>query len=509
MSLSKFKANVIINNIKIKCLFEFANHFLKIGLIDKKNENKSEFELIKALFISMNYSKTYEFFINYSFIINTKSQIESIILEINNPVVSNIVYLKLIDLEGFGILFKKKVDINQIMLEIKNKIKDEKKYLIYGFNNMILALRDFLDKGKKIKKLENIRQQAYKFGKKYYESAAITFKKNAKIAKNINDNALLLKLKTLEQSLSQQAKMKKNISYTSFESLVGEFNIRTSYFIEETIILFLKIICMGKNSFDDINFNKFNLNQIFESNNEINENKKEKEIIINKKNAIQNNKSFTSGINNNTISNKKEDAFNKIYIKNNNINNNQIDDNSTEGTSKKKKFQKKIYISQDDTKIPTPKFKQFNYNLNNNPALDNFSKNYYNNLNNDKIQISINPLENINNMTKSFSNKTIFTLNSINKEIEELCNVHSLLTPDNIFNLFCNAAEIIHRKFFQLTINNYLGNIFYLEEDKEGNIKIEDMYNYFMYIRELKLMLFNNDNKHYFLNNIFIEDMMI
>ena len=90
-----------------------------------------------------------------------------------------------------------------------------------------------------------------------------------------------------------------------------------------------------------------------------------------------------------------------------------------------------------------------------------------------------------------------------------MCNVHSLLTPDNIFNIFCNAAEIIHRKFFQITMNNYLGNIFYLEEDKEGNIKIEDLYNYFLYIRALKLMLFNSDKKKYFLSNLLIEDMMI
>ena len=192
--------------------------------------------------------------------------------------------------------------------------------------------------------------------------------------------------------------------------------------------------------------------------------------------------------------------------KKNNIN--QIDDVSTEGTSKKKKASKKIYINQNEPKVQTPKFKQFNYKIQNNPSLDNFTKNYYNNLNN-KITISINPLENINNIAKNIVNKKISTLNGLSKEIEELCNVHSLVVPDNIFNLFCNAAEIIHRKFFQITINNYLGNIFYLEEDKEGNIKIEDLYNYFMYIRALKLMLFNSDKKEYFMNNILNKDIMI
>ena len=500
---SKFKANVKINNIKINCLFEITNHFLKICITDKTNEMQSQFELIKALFISLNYSKTYEIFINYAFINNIKTLKENnnncVLIEINNPIARNIYILILNDIEGISFLFKKKIDLNQIVTQIKKKMKEEIKYLIYGFNNMIFALRDFIEKSKKIKILENIRQESYKYGKRYYENAAINFKKNTKIAKNINDNILLLKLKTLEQTLSKQAKMKKNISYTSFESLIGEINIRTTYFIEETIILFLKIICIGVNSFDDINFNKFNLNQIFVNNNsDINKNKK----IENK-----NNKSFTSGIKNKTnIISEEDDVFNKINKNKNTIS----DDVSTEGTSKKKNIKKKIYISQDDTKIQTPKFKQFNYNSNNNQNLNNFSKNYYNNLNNNnKIQISINPLDNINNITQNLVNKKIISLNDINKEIEELCNIHSLLIPDNIFNIFCNASEIIYRKFFQLTIYNYLGNIFYLEEDKEGNIKIEDLYKYFLYIRELKLLLFNSDKKDYFKKNILIENIMI
>ena len=479
MSFLKFKANIIFNNIKIKCLLEMTNHFLKIAIIDKKADIKTEFELIKTLFISMNYSKSYEFFINFVFFQNIKSQSESISIEINNPVSNNIIFLTLINLESVNLLFKKKLDINQIIFQLKKKIKEEKKYLIYSFNNMIFALRDFIDKSKKIKILENIKQQAYKFGKNYYESSALAFKKKAKIAKNINDNILLTKLKTMEQSLSQQEKMKKNISYTSFESLIGEFNMRTSYFIEETIVLFLKIICIGINSFDDINFNKFNLNQIFEE-----ENKNQKSSV--KKQFDKNNKSFTGNFKNNKLFNEEEDVFNRINNKNNNF---QLEDSSTEGTSKKKNYKKKIYISQDDTRIPTPKFKQFNYKINKNQAMDNFSQNYYNNLSN-KIQISINPFENINNITKNTINKKTITLNNIKKEIEELCTIHSLLTPDNIFNLFCNASEIIHRKFFQITMNNYLGNIFYLEEDKEGNIKIEDLYNYFLYLRALKLMLF-------------------
>ena len=112
MSLSKFKANVIINNIKVKCLFEITTHFLKIGIVDNKIKTQPEFELIKALFISMNYTKTFEYFINYVFINYIKSDFENILLEINNPIVGNIVSLRLNDLEGISFLFKKKIDTN-------------------------------------------------------------------------------------------------------------------------------------------------------------------------------------------------------------------------------------------------------------------------------------------------------------------------------------------------------------------------------------------------------------
>ena len=127
---TKFKANIIINNIKIKCLFELTNHFLKIGIIENKNIIKSEFEFIKALFISMNHSKTFEFFVNYAFINNIKSQEKKLIIEINNPVAGNIFSLLLIDLEGISILFKKKLDINQIITQIKKKLKEEIKFLM-------------------------------------------------------------------------------------------------------------------------------------------------------------------------------------------------------------------------------------------------------------------------------------------------------------------------------------------------------------------------------------------
>ena len=453
---TKFKANLILKSFKdtpkIHCIAELTNHFLKISIIEKITIVQSE--LVKGLFTPMNHSKLNDYFINYSFInnITTSSELKNdISLEITNPVISNTFTIILIDFEATSFLFKKKINISQIISQIKKKIKEEIKFLLYGFNNMIFALRDYLERVKKFKILEGIKEQAYKYGKKYYEDSALTFKKNTKIIRNINDVVLVTKLKEIEMNLPQQEKIKKNICYTSFESLLGEFNVRCTYFIEETIIVFLKIMCIGVNSFDDIHFNKFNLNEIFE-NHEENQN-------INKYISKKNN-SFTNGTNKKIKSN---DLFEKI---NNNINTNisnenkivnKTEDASTEGTSKKKKKDK--IISQDDTKIQTPKFKQFNYQVNN-PNLKTFSKNYYNNGLSSNSKIIINPLENIMNITQMIINKKITSLNGLNKEIEELCQIHSLVIPNDIFNLFCNASEIIHRKFFQLTINNYLGTIY-------------------------------------------------
>ena len=499
---TKFKSKIAITSIKdtskIKSIIEISNHFIKISINDKISNVESE--LIKGLFNPMNHTKQNDYYINYTFINNITTPTEqknSISLEISNPVSSNTFIILLSDFESLSFLFKKKLNISQIIVKIKKKIKEELKFLLYGFNNMIYSLRDYLERIKKVKILEPIRKQAYKFGKKYYEESALTFKKNTKIMRNIDDVVLVTKLKEIEMSLPQQEKIKKNISYTSFESLLGEFNVRTTYFIEETIIVFLKIMCIGINSFDDIHFNKFNLNQIFEDHEEnINMNNN-----INKKNN-----SFTSGKNI-----KNDNMFNKLnnnnYISNENKINNKTEDSSTAGTSNKKKNNNNNYISQDDSKIQTPKFKQFNYQ-NNNPGLKSFSKYYYYKGLNSNSEIIINPLENIMNITQIIINKKITSLNGLNKEIEELCQIHSLVTPNDIFNLFCNASEIIHRKFFQLTINNYLGNIFYLEEDKDGLIKIEDLYNYFLYIRALKIMLFNSEKKESVVSKILIEDML-
>ena len=185
---TKFKSNLTLKSFKdfpkIRCIIELTNHFLKLSITDKISNFQTE--LIKGLFSPMNHLKSIEYFINYSFINNIVSSSDlknNISLEIINPVINNTFIILLSDFESISFLFKKKININQIINNIKKKIKEETKFLLYGFNNLIFALRDFLEKEKKFKILENIRAHSYKYGKKYYEGSALTFKKIQKLLK--------------------------------------------------------------------------------------------------------------------------------------------------------------------------------------------------------------------------------------------------------------------------------------------------------------------------------------
>ncbi len=166
--------------------------------------------------------------------------------------------------------------------------------------------------------------------------------------------------------------------------------------------------------------------------------------------------------------------------------------------NKKKKKKKKTNHSKEESIIQTPKFKQMNNNYLNNvylPAIEGENCGFF-----------LNPLENLSNLTNTLINIKFISLKGLRKDIDELCNNHSLFPPNDILNIFCNSAEIIHRNFFYLSIKKYLGEIFFVEEDKLGIIKIEDLYNYFLYIRSLKIMLMQHSKKEKFLSSSIIDN---
>ena len=247
-----------------------------------------------------------------------------------------------------------------------------------------------------------------------------------------------------------------NYNINSFDSLINEFKLRTSVNIEESIILFFKII--------SIDSNKFN---ILKSVNE-----REKKKIGNKINKI--NKYIPSQ--GNISANIPRKSLNLFERKNyhidinkmNNLNNENFSE-STKNTSNKILETNKNNNNANNSLIETPKFC--------------FKKNQIDDSQNDNL-----------------------SLNEVYKLIEECSKQHSFLPPNETFNIFFNTTEIIHRKFFEIFFNELIGKIFKYEKDKDNLIKLDSLYNYFLYLRGLKNILFVEKNRIYFSNVFFMDD---
>ena len=317
--------------------------------------------------------------------------------------------------------------------------------------------------------------------------------------------------------------MKKNLVCANFDSLINEFKIRTSYFIEESIILFLQVISLENNV-----LNLKNINKSVVTNNLMTiqkENKLKFDLELSNFSFTQNNLSNTFSFpklnNSNSLNQKKrhldvlaqlnlskinksqdeiiEKNFNSFSIlqnkTNNNNSNNNISNNinkvesvSTEQTSKKEmeknKYRNAYLVGKE--LLETPKFQSSNI----------LSKQIINNKNLLCKKIT-KPSEREKENENQNQNQKI-SLKDITKQINELIKMHSLVPPIDVFNIFCNTAEIIYRKFFEICFKSFLGEIFYLEMDKDNLIRNDALYNYFMYLRNLKNILFSEKNKTYF-----------
>ena len=194
------------------------------------------------------------------------------------------------------------------------------------------------------------------------------------------------------------------------------------------------------------------------------------------------------------ITEKNFNSFNIFQNKdhsnnfNNNISNNinKVESVSTEQTSKKEMEKNKyrnVYLVGKEL-LETPKFQSSNI----------LTKQMINNKN---LLCKKIPKPNENDNQNQNQNQKI-SLKDITKQINELIKMHSLVPPIDVFNIFCNTAEIIYRKFFEICFKSFLGEIFYLEMDKDNLIRNDELYNYFMYLRNLKNILFSEKNKTYF-----------
>jgi hypothetical protein len=93
----------------------------------------------------------------------------------------------------------------------------------------------------------------------------------------------------------------------------------------------------------------------------------------------------------------------------------------------------------------------------------------------------------------------------VKKKIEKAKVNHAFLPSNDFHNIIMNTVEVVHRKFFELTFEDHFNKLFYFEKDKNNLIKLESIYNNFIYLRGLKLILFNEKNKIFF-SNIFFDN---
>ena len=244
--------------------------------------------------------------------------------------------------------------------------------------------------------------------------------------------------------------------------------------------------------------------------------------------------------NKHTNENKLGMNLSNVFIPLNNsniINNNKTDivSTSTKTTSKGNETKtnvqfkkKKNFPSQNADLLETPKFFTNGQKVSNLFTKSKFPKNITNHSNNlnktfnsqmPNNTTTNNSFHNLNNSVV-ISNDVLFKINNafdkesisiiaITQQIEQLCKRHSFFPPVDTMNIFINTAEIIHRRFFEESFKLYLPELFEVELDNENLIKIESLYNMFMYLRSMKTFLFNEQNRMCMTSILFVSDDLI
>ena len=484
----KIKADLTISSInithKIKVTLEFTNHFFIIKFQSSFPKQTKIHELVNhILHPILKDEKENCFYINYALIKNASIfDVTNLKMQIYNPITSSNFTLNFRSIESVGVLFNKRLSfesINQISKKITNLINLEIKYLIEQFLYLFTLLRDCLDpKKSENPSVEEILLKAYLNGKTYYEKYINELKKNSKLKQTVSKD-LSDKIDTIITTQSEISKLgasRNNVkratyfsqneltmeSFASFDSLLNEFKIRTSIYIEESIVLFFKIVSVDHSS---INMSFKDMDKKSISHNLKSVNERERKPKYKKFPLMQDPTSYA----NRSVIEKKPNSYS--------INELSENSESTKTGSKQNKNKKnRSFVSENNNNnelLETPKF---------------YDKNRRKNYNSDTI-----------------SNGSM-SISEVVKHIDEGKKLHSFVPPTNTQNIFFNTAEIIHRKFFEFIFEEFLGKIFTYEKDNDNLIKLDSLYNYFVYLRGMKNILFIEKNRIYFSSVFFMDD---
>ena len=484
----KLKSDLMISSIniphKIKVILEFSEHYFTIKFPVNFEKKNKIYELVNHIFHPiLKNEKENIFYINYALVkVANIFEVSTLRMQIYNPISSNNFTLNFKSIESVGVLFNKKKNfenLTTICRKISNLINLEIKYLIEQFLYLFTLLRDCLDPKKSENPIiEEILLKAYLNGKAYYEKYLNELKKNAKlkmiVQKDINDQ---LDNVASGNTGNDSLRAKKNYttkvvspieqtdisfeSFATFDSLLNEFKIRTSIYIEGSIALFFKVVSVEQ-AIVNSSFKGIDTKVISHNLKSVNEREK-----LKLKNKFQ--MALPSSVSN---------ANRSVIEKKNNFTS-EFSENYSESTktgSKKKTQKKNRSFTPDNNNelLETPKFYEKNRR-----------KNYQNNDNNTNNGMSI---------------------NEVLKHIDEGKKLHTFVPPINTQNIFFNTAEIIHRKFFEYIFEEFLGKIFSYEKDNDNLIKLDSLYNYFVYLRGMKNILFIEKNRIYFSSVFFMDD---
>ena len=94
----------------------------------------------------------------------------------------------------------------------------------------------------------------------------------------------------------------------------------------------------------------------------------------------------------------------------------------------------------------------------------------------------------------------------IKKWFEYTKKFHEFIPNNSLDNIYINTSEIIQRKFFEILIKNYFGDIINIELGKNKTLSMDDFHQILMVIRRMKKILFTNKNFEYYSDLPFLNE---
>ena len=442
---------------KIRAKIEYGEHFLILTLFPK---NPNSLEMIRNIFFPIRQYQNV-FYVNFSLIKTVQVNSDTnLFFEVFNPVIHVDITFTAENIEEQGIVFRKKVKRNQFTAIIRDLRINEIKFLSNHFISLVYFFRDCLQPEQKENKvIESVLIQAYATAKNYYDKNIALYKQNLKIKKSMK-KSVIERLKQIESMLPVQEQVRNNLTCSCFDSLLGEFKVRSAVYIEESLSLFFSIINIENNVFDIHKISTSKVSDNLRAMN-INDNIKKYYMNLHDVNKSANLPRFP-----------KENIFRKL-------NNNNSNDNmnlSNDCFNNNKVCKKKLTMKQNEDNSTSTKTTSKKINGKDIPETPKFFSNNKNYIINKEHEQS-------------------FSMQKILKRIDLLSKNHCFVPPSNTFNIFLNTTEIIHRTFFEVAVKSMNCDLFAVDVDNSKYIKIDSMYNNFLYLRNLKNFLFNEENQ--------------